>query len=933
MAKLKYDELTIDSKKEVDVLIKAIDILSTDKDYEDVSKVVDIVDMKLPIDCKRAKLEADMAASPKKIFKLTTGLSTDKSVLYYFAKDYPKKELQGKAFIVKTEKGTTSIYAVNAVVNAAADPKIVKAMTCKGFAKDLTTISTNFNRIRAYDDGRGATKTEKNLKFIGHLGSIIKDGIPKIKIEDQKDVVACFDIKTPVRSVVYDKKPKTIFGKITPRTLNAYRTKKKLGKESRISGPGWPLHIHKVEKTIADKPQIKDDTVQLLFIVDSDNPNEPLNVFLNINPEGLTKDKMYTYDAKKGVLKDKTGAELPIDVINNTKTCPPNLFKVATDKIKILDDEHVAIDMYEHGTRIPKKGEASKRVVMEVGTPIISFLLEAQRSDEENSIINRLGSLQTELGPEGWKSVENLNANKNKSLKDAEKVLLKHLDADEANRQGLWSKISPMLKSDNVKIGLWKLFLGTVVTVGIALVLSNGAAVVGQSILGANSERAEDEAAAMAKPAIVQVGDFTQVDTMVLRSSNGATANLNTKEMLKKGLLNYEYDYSTGKITTYAGTAQDLIANQFKVQTESGRQEIVSANAVAKKVSAYGKVMSYSGIFSNDSIYQNETSIGLARALGETVANEAKTVRGLNLKSEDGEVSVVYPDGTGSKDSFKAALENAGYSSDLAAQMTTEYTNAFTAAMNVQAEDNASFDATEDPTLPEGYDEIYDGGLYLNNPTLVNQLRSLVKESQIEINNINIVEASGTRIVTIFVTNADSSKAYEISFATTSEINTARDLNTALEQGESECSITEYNSIDQALSGVLLDSDIRFIKDNFASVVNKNSQLSNYEYNLSQEGDIYIKTNTSTGEFEVIYFNNSGENNLSINSFVGKATAGNKLLSDKGLKLALISFLMNGGLISYEIVGDSINVSTYNNQGETYIEQDLATPENDGREM
>ena len=265
--------------------------------------------------------------------------------------------------------------------------------------------------------------------------------------------------------------------------------------------------------------------------------------------------------------------------------------------------------------------------------------------------------------------------------------------------------------------------------------------------------------------------------------------------------------------------------------------------------------------------------------------------------------------------------------------MTTEYTNAFTAAMNVQAEDNASFDATEDPTLPEGYDEIYDGGLYLNNPTLVNQLRSLVKESQIEINNINIVEASGTRIVTIFVTNADSSKAYEISFATTSEINTARDLNTALEQGESECSITEYNSIDQALSGVLLDSDIRFIKDNFASVVNKNSQLSNYEYNLSQEGDIYIKTNTSTGEFEVIYFNNSGENNLSINSFVGKATAGNKLLSDKGLKLALISFLMNGGLISYEIVGDSINVSRYNNEGETYIEQDLETPENDGREM
>ena len=93
--------------------------------------------------------------------------------------------------------------------------------------------------------------------------------------------------------------------------------------------------------------------------------------------------------------------------------------------------------------------------------------------------------------------------------------------------------------------------------------------------------------------------------------------------------------------------------------------------------------------------------------MGETVANEAKTVRGLNLKSEDGEVSVVYPDGTGSKDSFKAALENAGYSSDLAAQMTTEYTNAFTAAMNVQAEDNASFDATEDPTLPEGYDEIF----------------------------------------------------------------------------------------------------------------------------------------------------------------------------------------------------------------------------------
>ena len=929
MAKLKYDELTIDSKKEVDELIKAIDILSTDKDYEDVSKVVDIVDMKLPIDCKRAKLEADMAASPKKIFKLTTGLSTDKSVLYYFAKDYPKKELQGKAFIVKTEKGTTSIYAVNAVVNAAADPKIVKAMTCKGFAKDLTTISINFNRIRAYDDGRGATKTEKNLKFIGHLGSIIKDGIPKIKIEDQKDVVACFDIKTPVRSVVYDKKPKTIFGKITPRTLNAYRTKKKLGKESRISGPGWPLHIHKVEKTIADKPQIKDDTVQLLFIVDSDNPNEPLNVFLNINPEGLTKDKMYTYDAKKGVLKDKTGAELPIDVINNTKTCPPNLFKVATDKIKILDDKHVAIDMYEHGTRIPKKGEASRRVVMEVGTPIISLLLEAQRSDEEDSIINSLGSLRTELGTEGWKSVENLNANKNKSLKDAEKVLLKHLDADEANRQGLWSKISPMLKSDNVKIGLWKLFLGAVATVGIALVLSNGAAAVGQISLGANSERAENEAAAMAKPAIEQVADFTQVDTMVMRSSNGATANITTKTTLKKGLLNYEYDPSTNKITTSAGTAQDLIANQFKVQTESGsRQEIVSANAVAKKVSAYGKVMSYSGIFSNDSIYQNETSIGLARALGETVANEAKTVRGLNLKSEDGEVSVVYPDGTGSKDSFKAALENAGYSSDLVAQMTTEYTNAFTAAMNVQAEDNASFDATEDPTLPEGYDEIYDAEdvYYTNNTTLQTTLNKIVGLSKFNINTINVVSTDSGSLVTIFVTPGnDTSVAYEISFNSDSTINTTRELCTALENAikNDDYSKTTFKSIDTVLSQVgRKTATINSYKNGFIQGVEQKLGAS-----LQEGGNIYVYSNAKVGEFEVAYIN--ANSTVTFDGFVEGNVGGVELP-------AIGAFYVTGGQFQAQnpyTVESKITTTTYNNQGETHIEQDLATPENDGREM
>ena len=927
MAKLKYDELTIDSKKEVDELIKAIDILSTDKDYEDVSKVVDIVDMKLPIDCKRAKLEADMAASPKKIFKLTTGLSTDKSVLYYFAKDYPKKELQGKAFIVKTEKGTTSIYAVNAVVNAAADPKIVKAMTCKGFAKDLTTISINFNRIRAYDDGRGATKTEKNLKFIGHLGSIIKDGIPKIKIEDQKDVVACFDIKTPVRSVVYDKKPKTIFGKTTPRTLNAYRTKKKLGKESRISGPGWPLHIHKVEKTIADKPQIKDDTVQLLFIADSDNPNEPLNVFLNINPEGLTKDKMYTYDAKKGVLKDKTGAELPIDVINNTNTCPPTLFKVATDKIKILDDKHVAIDMYEHGTRIPKKGEASRRVVMEVGTPIISLLLEAQRSNDENSIINSLRSLRTELGTEGWKSVENLNANKNKSLKDA---VDSSISDEDKNRQGLWSKISPMLKSDNVKIGLWKLFLGAVATVGIALVLSNGAAVAGQIILGANSERAEDEAATMAKPAIVQVGDFTQVDTMVLRSSNGATVNVNTKEMLKKGLLNYEYDYSTGKITTSAGMAQDLIVNQFKVQTESGsRQEIVSANAVAKKVSAYGKVMSYSGIFSNDSIYQNETSIGLARALGETVANETKTVRGLNLKSEDGEVSVVYPDGTGSKGLFKAALENAGYSSDLATQMVKEYTIAFTAAMNFQAEDNASFDATEDPTLPEGYDEIYDAEdvYYTNNKTLQTTLNKIVGLSSLNINTINVVSTDSGSLVTIFVTPGnDTSVAYEISFNSDSTINTTRELCTALENAikNDDYSKTTFESIDTVLSQVgKTPATINIYKNGFIQGVEQKLGAS-----LQGGGNIYVYSNAKAGEFEVAYIN--ANSTVTFDGFVEGNVGGVELL-------AIGAFYVTGGSFDaqnpYTIDKSTVTTTTYNNQGETLPEEDYATPENDGREM
>ena len=486
-----------------------------------------------------------------------------------------------------------------------------------------------------------------------------------------------------------------------------------------------------------------------------------------------------------------------------------------------------------------------------------------------------------------------------------------------------------MLKSDNVKIGLWKLFLGAVATVGIALVLSNGAAAVGQISLGANSERAANAAAAMAKPAIEQVGDFTQVDTMVLRSSNGATVNVTTKTTLKKGLLNYKYDPSTNKITTSEGTAQDLIANQFKVQTESGRQEIVSANAVAKKVSAYGKVMSYSGIFSNDSIYQNETSIGLARALGEAVANETKTVRGLNLKSEDGEVSVVYPDGTGSKDSFKAALENAGYSSDLAAQMTTEYTNAFTAAMNVQAEDNASFDATEDPTLPEGYDEIYDAEdvYYTNNKTLQTTLNIIVGLSSLNINTINVVSTDSGSLVTIFVTPGnDTSVAYEISFNSDSTINTTRELCTALENAikNDDYSKTTFESIDTVLSQVgKTPATINIYKNGFIQGVEQKLGAS-----LQGGGNIYVYSNAKAGEFEVAYIN--ANSTVTFDGFVEGNVGGVELL-------AIGAFYVTGGSFDaqnpYTIDKSTVTTTTYNNQGETLPEEDYATPENDGREM
>ena len=861
---MKFDELKPESQVEVDKLLTAF---IGDAGHLDASMCKDIESLGLKVNATAAQVSAvlDDPANSDKVIILKPFNSKNNAILYYFGKDYPNADLRQKAFIVNDTKSRKGIITalVTGVSRVSASTKDDKPIGFQTIASDHTTPAAfQFAKVRA---------AGVPLKFIGHFGKIIKNGLPSL--EKDKDI----DIKPAQRDV---------YGVFPTKVLRSVQYEIKNPMKNAAGNAKHNIRRLNKGKNVAKQP-IFSDNIQIAYTKGTSD-NDKLDVWIHINPNGSTV-------GGDAIVNDFS--TLTIDAIKNSD----EWFKITKDRLLINKEgkvdgrivgNNIVLDTYPaHGSPLGK-GSHQKRIIVRVQDDTISRLLSAQTLEEDDPYSTAfLGSIyETQLRNNG--SLENLDELRNYTN---EQIAAGLLDSEIDKRGIAVEKISQLVRTTGEVVKLVATIVGPV-----AAMIFAGTAGAGDITLKTAEDAAREVSYQTAQTQLVQIESGEAVANAVVKIAE-------EEPTVVKGYFNWTYS-SSEEGDTY--TIRPGKANQIAQSLDS----VVDSKEVAKEVAEYGSNYSFNKMFAGGDPYREIANVETARALGEAAALEVASIPRLDL----GEGTVIYPASTGdltSEENWTNEL-SAKYSN--ASAIVESYTEAYTTTYENETQISNELPATPAPEpepLPP-VDEINDGeGYYVNNPTLVTTLGSVIGETSFDIKTINVVQPQNGEegLVTIYATTNDESKAYEVSFLIDSEVNTTKELYEAIQEAKVSQEgniVRNFENVNNILSKVWSDAYINQYKKNFTRGVKDK-----YGITVAEGGNAYVSTDSKTGEFEVIY--------ITDDSTVSLPGTAKGRLSDRDLKVVASVSVMGGSYRADSTYTYTLGTYTsYNNQSGTYVEEE-----------
>lgn len=921
MAKFDYYKLTDDSQRNVDTLLTALDKFNTEKgDASFSSKCVDIESMGLGYRISQRDLQAkiDDPAYSQKVITLTSGLTGDSTQLYAFGKDYPVSELRGQSFVVDKNGKSFVVIGVNSASADPGSPTQLEVRGLTGSMADLNNLSretSSYTKIRDYTDPSRGLITRENIYFVGNLGKIIGSRCPKLENEPIKDVYGCFDLPVSSRTIVYGMGRKA--------TKNAYfdakRSQKKMAK-------GKPVR--------KGAPVLNDDIAQLIFVRDRASEKGALDIFININPNASTI--RYDYDPATGKLIDAMGNPLPFEAFTDSRQNPGTLFKVSLQGIKVLDDNHVALNLYDATTDTARKGEHPRRVILETDTQLIRVLQDAiAHNSTRDGFKTAFAPILSGLSSTEKKSVDNLNRVVNRSIADRARVARGEITEAESDQKGFFDKVSPMLKTLGEKI--WSIAKGVLLFLGGSALGAGLTAGAGDIDVAANSDKAEEYAQGKATTKIVRTAEDIEeanaasynelASRLVMATTSGKNAKttLTTKttdnsSIVLDGFMKYSYsgDGNEGTVTIEPGRASIISQNDFN--------DLVTSEEVADSVAPFGTNYSFSAIGGKGNIYKRETRIGAVRALASEVAKEVSSLEKRGLELPEG--TVIYPSKSGdltSESQYISEREEMG--DQYATEVAKAYTDAYTISYTLSNQDN-QHDANRNPILPEDYEEIEDGQhYYINNETLISTVRDIIGATDAQIETINVVQpnADGQGIITVYATSNDGANAHEISILIDDAVSTTKDVYTALQNASKEYSRSSICEDFVSAESVLSQFKINSKRLNTYMANEFGTRVGNGTTYVSAKPD--ATKNINEYSLSILYVGENGVTSTIVDSIKFNGTS---VQTDNVIQTSALVAMYNGStpssFPSYKISIDS-NSAVYQNQGEVYVAPDLEIPE------